>query len=475
MTTSTIDPSGFNIEVKVGIDGKDIPLWVRQDDSGPQFDPGIGENGDGGGQPLRDLPIVESVGLELNMGLSGKVTIQLWAPYELGVRIINSPLLRIGNILKVRLGYPNLNRFTPWFHATAQKPDVAIDGEQGLVVTMNGDGGAFAAMRGESALQVTTVAQAIEAMCELHEWTCNLPPQSGTDDPLYIERGNMSQSMAPNWRWLHDMARTAQCDIFLGPPIAEQGQQRREVLYVVRRRDMMRSRAIEGQTRPIYTFVLKGRTDFKRFFPMLAYTSEFENVWLPRAAVRTSTNSINMDDGEEVSAEASGETAAEPAIGGDSQPSAGSVVEDGVKAELAASEDLDGATGEHLYVSPRDPRGQQDMVNAHQFEAQVRGSIQCQITSYAIPELWPSTLVETVGIGHFSGLYAIESMTHTANATEWTMEIRLISTALSREFLREGLSREPSDTSDARVEEPISDDDPTSGAGSIERTAESAT
>jgi hypothetical protein len=472
--TFAIDPSGFNIEVKIGVDGEDIPLWVRNDEQAGTEQASLGS----AEATLRDLPIVESVNMELSLGLSVKTTIQLGAPYDLGIHILNSSLLRIGNIYKVRIGYPNINRYTGWFETVGTKPNVNIDPATGLAVTLNGHGGGFASSRGASPVQTTgSIQQAIRDLADVHGWAVSIPDPDGSesDDPLYKER-NFTQEMRSNWAQIQYLARTAQCDAYLGPSAEGEGTANKETLYIVRRSTMLRGRGLESQSGPIYTFVMRGRTDFKRFFPILRYESEFENIWLPRAATRTSSADIDPDTGEEVSVEATPESSDAPAVGGEVVPGSQGETEDGVRASMVSPQDDDprgaGSTGEHLYVSLRDPRTPENSVNSHQFEAQVRGSVQCRITSFAIPELWPSTLVRVYGVGHFSGLYALESMIHNANSQEWTIEMKLIANALSREFLRSGLAQVPPNTNDQGPDAQIDDDDPTSGPGTTERTAE---
>lgn len=134
---AVLDPSGFMMSVVViGGDGTRYPLWTKG--ASTEEDRSFFRNEEA---QFQDLPIVQSVSVELNRGLNGSASVEFVAPFELGIELINSDLFVIGNGLEVRIGYPRLGRFLPWFRTMSVKPDLTIDGSEGMSATLNGQGG----------------------------------------------------------------------------------------------------------------------------------------------------------------------------------------------------------------------------------------------------------------------------------------------------------------------------------------------
>lgn len=452
-----LDPSGFQIAVNVVVagSGRRVSLWMggaRGLDPDRGFDLATVETRGG----LDDLPVVESVEITMARSLVSQVTINVAAPFESGIRLLEGDLFRIGNMYEVQLGYPRLGRFLPWISAIAIKPSLTISPDEGLTATLNGSGGGFAALRGSFSTSYTGSFRSILteiAQQPWNNWELDFPEQQA-NDPFDEDRGMISQGNRSEWFFLQQIVRTANCDAYLRPSTSEQGK----FALVVRRRQ----ESFEAD--PRLTFIMRGRVDFQSFFPLFDFSSEAEGVWLPRAGVGTVSNDIDPDTGEVVAAEGGPQTSAVPATE-QTQAGAGTATVGSGQSALHPDQDSDEVTGERMTVSSRDPRTPTQVVQSRFEEARIQGAINATASSFGIPELFPGDLVRLLGLGIFEGRYMIDSMTHRAGPGEWTMEMRLLSNALQTGALAEHLqvtptainTREPAELSDGS-------DDATSGA-----------
>jgi hypothetical protein len=496
-----LDPSGFQISVIVTnpTDGVRVPLWMKGkeanqipglggllDDALSAVDDSLGLGGGGGTGSIDllglDLPIVESVSLELNLGMVAKTTITIAAPFDLGMKLLESSLFRVGNIYEVQIGYPKLGRFTPWFTSIAQKPSIRITGDEGLTGTLNGDGGGMASLRGESSkvYEGKSYKEIIEDVADAHEWEVVFKEPGGgllesaaaavtgalaaldQDHPLDKPRTKVSQGNRSDWFFIQWMARASSCDAFLAPSLEEEGK---SVLYVKKRKEALKKP-------PLYKFLMRGNSDFLATFPMFEFEIEPVGVYLPAGGVKTVSRDIDPLLKIPLEVEATSETSAEAALGEGKLPDSAEKKVEGVKVQLAATEG-DERTGQFMAISARDPREPIDVCEANRNALAFRGGVNASISSYAIPELFPGSVVELAGVGIFNSNYWIESMTHEANATEWMMSLKLINNGSASGGLDEALAKDAEETNTEEVEEGVGA--ASGGASLVESVVEGAT
>lgn len=443
-----LDPSGFQMSAVIVSGGTRYPLWLT-----PQ-----GDNPGDISELTNGLPIVESVDIETGLGLNSKVTLNIAADFEVGMRILESGLLRIGNVLEVQIGYPRLGRFTPWISSILAQPSVRITPEEGLTATLNGEGGAFAALRGTRSAQYqnTTYADIIRQLAEGpdYRFIVQLPEQSGSDDPLYRQRASVSQSNQSDWFFVQSLVRGSNCDAWIEPSRDEAG---RQVLFVRRRAEAF------GDS-PRFTFVMRGRTDFDTTFPILEWESNAEGTWLPGAATSVRTTAVNPDDLEATDLIATPQTTDVPATG-EAVPSDGGTRIEDTEVRLTPQRD-DETAGEFLYTGDRDPRLGQEQIESHRTEASIRGGVQADATTIGIPDIFPGELIGVANFAMFDGLYLLEKITHRCAPGEWTMTLHLINNATSTSFLIEALSGFPARTNDETA--PLPEGDATGGGVEVE-------
>ncbi len=449
-----LDPSGFQMAAVIVAGGTRYPLWLT-----PQTDnPGAID------ELTNGLPIVESVDIEIALGLNSKVTLTVAADYDIGMRIIESDLLRIGNVLEVQIGYPRLGRFTPWISSLMVQPSLRITPDEGFSATINGEGGAFAALRGSRSTQYqnTTYAEIIRQIGESDDYRfiVQLPEQNGSNDPLYRQRVSVSQSNQADWFFLQGLVRASNCDAWMEPSRDEPG---RQVLAVHRR-----STALGAA--PRFTFVMRGNVDFDTTFPIMEFESNMEGIWLPGAGTSVRTTMVNPDTLETTDLIATPQTTDVPATG-DAVPSDGGTRIEDTEVRLTPAR-ADDVAGDFLYTGDRDHRGGADQIASHQTEGALRGSVQADITTIGIPDLFPGELVPIANFGIFNGLYLVEKVTHRCAPGEWTLSAHILNNATTTSFLIEALSGFP-----ARVNEetaPLPTGDAVGGGTEVEPEAPEA-
>jgi hypothetical protein len=423
-----LDPSGFQIAVIVKRSDVRFPLWVggaRRDDASIFVDPTV---------EFPDIPIVESVSIEIGMGLMAKIGIEIAAPYDLGVALLQSRLFTIGSIIEAQIGYPKISRFIPWFSAMQSKPSINLSQEEGLSATLNGEAGAFASMRNSSPRTYNgSYADIINEISkhESNNWTLSLPLPSGGDDALYTPREGVSQGNSPDWPFIMRLCRLANCDAYIAQDPQQAGRNR---IVVLRRSDSM-------SEIPRFTFVSRGRADFINTYPLLEFESTAERVWLPANYGEVRASEIDPDTGAIIDARAGPETsgvtrAPGPAGAGDTP-----VRTDGTTAALRSLPRDDQDTGERIAPSARASATPQEVVSARSEEGQQGGGLNANMTSFGLPELLPGEVIRIEGAGIFNGNYGVETVQHRASAEEWTMSVKLLSNSLfSGESLETAMS-----------------------------------
>ncbi len=453
-----LDPSGFQISVVVVLasTGMRVPLWMNAGNWDHLTTSGS-VTGDASKKAVADLPIVESVEITTSLALASTVSINIAAPYDLGILLMEGDLFRIGNKYEVQLGYPRIGRFTPWISAQAAKPSITINADEGLTATLNGTGGTFAALRGSSSgIWHTTYRDIITEIAgrSYNDWELDLP-EVQSNDPFDEYRESVSQGNYNEWFFIQRIVRSSNCDAFLRPSLRDEGR----TALVIRRRQ----EAFEQD--PRFAFVMRGRVDFETTFPLFEFSSEMEGVWLPGANAGVQASDIHPDSGSIPTASAGPQTSSVPATE-EAQAGSGTAQVGSTPSALHPDQEPEEAAGERMVVSARDPRTPGDVVSSRYEEARIRGAITATGSSFGIPELFPGDLVSLRNLGIFEGRYLVNAMTHRAGPGEWTMEMTLLSNAVRTTALAEHFQLAPAsvNTREAPV---VSDGSSTSTGGGI--------
>lgn len=420
-----IDPSGFHISAQLVTSRGVFPLRVGGAQQGGQsfF---TGESG----QDMLDLPVVERANIELNFGMGGNISVDVYAPFEISKAILNSELFRIGNLLQVQIGYPASGAFLPWFSGMTTKPSFRIDPSQGLTATITAVNGAFTAVRNSNPAvwEGSSYADIVTDIASrpYNNWRVELPEQTRTgsvpnrNDPLYRERGSISQSNRADWPFLYHLCRTASCELVL---LYTNDQESRPTLQVRRRSDML-----SGE--PVYTFVMWGQVDFINRFPLFNFETSGEGVWMPRGNAPVRYGDWNPDTQEEIAGVVTQEDRTLARIDRLLEETLGSGVTDealGTEITLSALADVG------IFLPARGAESGYDAAEGAAQEADEdsgRGGINASFSSIGLPFVYPGDLVRILGVGDFfDGNYLVEGITHEASAGEWTMNFKCLTNA----------------------------------------------
>lgn len=430
-----IDPSGFQIAVILRTGGNAFPLWM----GGATNERGAIYHSDDPETLLyEDIPIVESVEVDIGIGLIGKVSVQISAPYDLGLKLLNSSLFSIGSVLDVQIGYPRIGKFLPWFSTMTSKPSVQISPDDGLTATLNGEGGAFAACRGTSSETFDgSYADIIDTIAaqDSNKWRVDFPPGDRGDesDALYRERSGVSQGNKTDWMFVQHLCRLANCDAWIAPDDRVRGA---NVLRIRRRSEEMAGT-------PRYTFVARGRADFINYFPLLSFESSAEGVWLPPGSRETRAADINI-----ITRETPPETIVRPedtnvsGMPGEAGVGEGNEEDDGTVVAVEPSpRDDRGVAGRRVHAPAHAPESPEEVLQSMVTEARQRGGLNVTISSIGIPDLFPGEVVGIAGVGIFSGNYGLESISHAASPGDWSMTMKLLGDGLGENGVSAALRR----------------------------------
>lgn len=426
-----LDPSGFQIAVILRTGGEAFPLWIG---GAVQGDNTIYQSDDPNNSLFRDIPIVESVQVEIGMGLIGKVNVEIAAPFDLGLKLLESSLFAIGSVLDVQIGYPRIGKFMPWFSTMTSKPSINLNPDDGLTATLNGEGGAFAADRGSSSETFTGSYESIVreiAAQESNRWNLDIPSSTGEDDPLYVERGEVSQANRTDWMFVQHICRLANYDAWITPDPEFRGA---NLLRLRRRADSMAGK-------PRYTFIARGQCDFINSFPILSFESSAEGVWLPPGSreVRAADVNIITRDASEVVVRP--EDTDVPTLPGDTTSGEGAEEADGtVVATEPIPRDARG-TGRRVIVPSHAPEEAAEALNSMVTEARQHGGLNATFSSIGLPDLFPGEAIAMAGLGIFSGNYIVESVSHSAAPGEWTMTMKLLGDGVDARGMSSAVSR----------------------------------
>lgn len=445
-----VDPSGIQISVILTTErGREYPLWIGGATSGTGPDAqSIFLDTD---TDFQDLPIVTGVNIEMGEGLVPSTTVELSAPYELGLKLLESELFIIGNALVVQVGYPRIGLFLPPIATMSCKPSISINPDEGLTATLNGRGGVFAGSRARANRRYENVSgrDVMEQVGNLahNRWLFVFPeqqPGASGEDPLYVQR-NITQSNETDWSFVNRIARRAGCSLVVRP-LPNEGARNR--IVVVRRSE-------SASADPIYTLTSRGQIDMiapNGRFPLLSFESEAEQVWLGAGSDRVSTNDVNSETGEvpdrtEVTADDIEDDIQPPTDG-----AVGSGSSDTDDINIAARASRDDADDMNLSL-PSNDSGRTPAEGARQEadeQGERGGGIQATATTIGNPLAFPGDRIRVENLGPFSGNYRIISISHQIGEGDWTTTLRLIrggpfGEQWITEALRRRLERDPAD------------------------------
>lgn len=427
---TVMDPSGIQIAASVRTTrGSVFPLWMGGartsekpgDADSIFFDTNV---------EYQDLPIVTAVNIEMTMNYNATCTVEVAAPYELGLALLESELFVIGNVLTVQVGYPRIGLFLPKLSTQTVRPNVSLNPEDGLTATLNGQGGIFAGTRGQSNRQFRNVSveEVVSTIANLkhNQWSVDFPKvqrrgslQAG-GDPLYAERGSINQDGETDWAFVSRILRASSCRAVIRPVPDGGGQ-----TQVAIRRD-----SDVARQDPVYTLTARGQVDMvipNGRFPLLSFESEAEGVWLSAGSDRVRTADIDSRTARDSSAEANQETVADEAPNATTGTvGTGSEEVEGVNVAARAAPEDGGDRHVPLSSNSTERTPAEGVAQGAREEGERGGGMTATVSTIGNPVAFPNDRIRIENIGMFSGNYEIEGMSHQVGEGDWTTTMKLI-------------------------------------------------
>ena len=418
----------INAQIKTA-EGKEYYLWDKTYKLSEVI--GSGEGIDSS-EDLFNLPVVESVSVELAMGMVGTINIEISTTFELGLQLLKSDLFKIGNYVQCRIGYANKGIFTPWFGGTTKQPSIAINSEEGLTASIQADSAGFAALRSITKDRDLTTGVSIKDIIDefAERYGMKIQYSTASEDGVQysdeleqaftqetireytVARKNLSSGVLSDWSFVKWMLRCINIDIM------SFAIEKDSVLVLFDRRTLT-------SPRPSMTLVYRGPVDFKTRFPLTSFETEGVFVWMPQGAVSSSSSDVDPDTKETVSHENDATQDESEAVGGDALPAAGAVQSGGVQVAVRGVSD-----GERTEpVSSRHPAGMSNVSSHANQEARHRGNMVANIEMVGQPLAITGTIVRVEGLGVFDGNYYINSLTHSAGSGEFNTTMQLVKNA----------------------------------------------
>jgi hypothetical protein len=435
--TVAFDPSGFQMKARLRTVSDVWDLWI-----------GGGESESGasmfnGPAKFKDVPIVSSIQMEINLGLTAKVTIGINATYEMGLALLDSQLFVIGNTVEVQIGYPRQGIFTPWYGGITAKPSIRISADEGLIATLNVEGGGFSSLRTSSNRQfrARSYLQIIQEIASLHAWNVITFPSyldTVAGSPMNEER-SISQGNFTDWRFIQTLCRSGQCDAFLQPDPNFAGK----TALVIRERG--------ENPQPRLKLNARGQSDFLNTFPLFTFESDPVAAWLPRGSGNVRCADVDPDSRVESEVEVDQTTTSTPRTADATAASGGQNV--GNQRVELRGEPGPNRLGERLLCSGRDPRGPDQVVASHSDEQQASAGFSATCSTFGIPYIFPGDFVQVINIGVLSGNFGVQGVTQRAEPGMWTTVLELKSNAIFSEQLVEILQDEVPITNSQEAEE----------------------
>lgn len=435
-----LDFYGIYIDAWIVLDGQEYPLWIG---GGPTTAiPGGPRK-----QTLVDPAWVTDVSIVLALGNNSKVDVTLSPPFDQGLALINSDLLRWGDgQLLVKIGYTTGQGMTQSyvFGGLIQKPDVKIGTDISVTLHSLGIGWALNLntsmdpkdkkyenqWEGKSpAYVVKNILEKYKDRIDLKDLYSGIPvEQKGTvvsgelaycqgstpffKPPTKPNLGRdgkeiqppislvITQGIKTDWWLVTDLLKIAGLD-FLVTGDGEGGRQRIRVMNPDKWR----------QGDPTMTFILRGAIDSgARKFPILEFASPSDFVWLSPGMGAMYAKDVQIDKSvKELKVEPAKKKSEEKKDTSDGKGKKGVEQE---KHEVPLSErlydtDYHGAAGAPLSVGASFP-SDASQESAERIKAELKNlyyskGVNISVTTVGIPELTPGQVVNVFGIGRSIG------------------------------------------------------------------------
>jgi hypothetical protein len=417
-----------------------VDLWVGDQD-----------NEEGRESEFPALAFVSQVNIEILLGDNAKLQVVLTPPFEEGLQLLQSDLVRFGTgRLEVEIGYSTGTpeggasqfRTLPFF-GLLQKPDVSIGAD--VTITLNALGVGYAlttvgGSKGKSYPSSYSPARVVQEVfrkyvdgkfsgLDISDLYDNVPTELQGTDPFFQKVIDHTREAFPktknvaekaqrvmqgprnDWWFIKEVIENYGFDLFI------QGNK----VYVVKKTDWLNRKTGFGEkSAPRKHFMLKGNVDPNiNLFPILSFQTPTSGVWLENGIGCQVASDLKEDKSGTSTACASAKTTTITQVkeqGGVDPDSPGYTAEAG-------------ETSKNVPVNPNSPEGREKVAGQWR-NSMMTGGIQGEISTIGVPGLRPGEVVDVSGFEYrlqpsnqkvlFNGTYGIINVRHSIGVGGFT-------------------------------------------------------
>lgn len=469
--------SGQIVQFPDGPDGqlKTIDLWTESATT----------NREGRPTTFDALSYVSQVNMELVMGDNAKLQVVLTPPFDVGLRFLQSDLVRFGTgRLQVTIGYStgtpdgatSQQKTLPFF-GLMQKPDVSIGTD--VTITLNALGIGYSMTTVGGSLGKTysgklSPAEVVESVLKKYvdrQYTGldikglydAVPPKQKETDPFfqpiiqyvreYFKKHKdvpekltgISQGPRNDWWFIRELVENYGFDLFI------EGNQ----VFIAKKTDWMnRTTGFGDQRGPRKHFKLKGNVDpYINMFPILSFVSDTTAVWMENGMGCVVAKDFGDDKKGETQARASAKDTEITQVKEKS----------GLDCDAALYTDEPNEASKNLPVNPKSPEGRAKLAGEWKKSMMTNG-VQGEFATIGIPSLRPGDVVEVSGFEYhgqpdsqqvlFNGPYGILNVKHSVGVGGFTTTFRGVMNFFPKAF-KEAAAKTKGDKVES---EPLADD-----------------
>ena len=366
-----------------------------------------------------DYPYLMGGSIQTRLDQMPYITMSIETDYDRGIRLMESAIFNVGNIISLKLGYPNQGAYTRWYHAIMLQPAVELDPQVGLVAELAGT----PAMWAQRTSSVKTYANT-----SLKDISKRVMSKYGI--LVYFEGDDQA------WKKVYDdFSQDGQTDWdFLIGNLVKYGftthvgtdSNGRTALFV-------RQQAESAAQDPLHTFVMREKYDVgNSVYPINSLSVQNAVAWLPAMSRGLRISEVSRDTKTVESHTISGTTSRVRSTHGQvlwqySETTGPNHGKSGIISPRGTPDEDE--AGKFFYNSLSGDREDwvREAQSLHDRVARARAGIKASITTFGNPAIIPDDLCTFRGLSRrYDGNWRAQSVTHTFRAGDWTTQIEFI-------------------------------------------------
>lgn len=372
-------------------------------------------------------PYVSGVTINEKPGGSNEITVDISPPtYKEGLYLLDSDLVKIGNIVCIKWGYSRTNALaSPWYSGQMYKPSVSFE-DAGLSFSLNAQSAGYLGARNQTGFEYkdTSIKEIVFEKADKYKVKLNV--NNDNDLSVGANRAFTRKQKTIFQRSMDDLTFIRLLCKNIGLRVSLTGTNTLNILD---------PRALGGKAaRPFYTFRYFGQLDIENnVYPMLSFNSDSDVMFLPDTS--TEGTVFGPDDSKEdagkfikVGAKNSERYVYSTVYAPDIMPDID------IDMDIPSASYKVGIANGHSrrIVKPsRDENAEESIKGQEAIDAESAGAkATCEI--YDLPMLLPEEIVKVEGVGRFFSVnYQVREISRSLNDGGWIDTLTLQSSGLA--------------------------------------------